>query len=380
MITSSPISQNQRTPIIDILRGWALLSVTIQNYSGVYGWNNHAVKTEPNNLTTTVETVTEIIFGSKGWTLLAILFGFGFSALLKKISENQQSTYLFFIKRMFWLFVFAFMNSLFYGGDILNDYAFLGIVLLLFYRLNSRALFIVGIVILLATPLLQSYLGSLHVLFAPKDRDTFYELYNRHTLVDHIKANLFMRYKWLLRLSYSVIFHLVQLGYLLIGAAMHRSGFLLKTINDRKTIRNSFFVSLVLSVAIYYLQALIEKREWNFNKYYNLFYIQVLCSMMAVTTGIIWLYVSGKLKRLFAALKVIGKMTLTNYITQNIILFFVLVCYKPAWDLIWYLVLAIVVFILQVLFSQWWLKKYNYGLLEWVWRCLSYGRRIQFKK
>jgi len=380
MTNSSPISQNQRTAIIDILRGWALLCVVVINYSGVYGWNNHSLKTAPDKLATAIETITEIIFGSKGWTLLAILFGFGFSALLKKISENQQSSYLFFIKRMLWLFAFAFVNSIFFGGDILNDYAFLGIILLLFYQLNARSLFFIGIGILLVTPILQSYLGRLHVLFAPKDRDAFYELYNRHTLVDHVKANLFMRYKWLLRLSYSVIFHLVQLGCLLIGAALHRSGKLLQLINNRKIIKNTFFVSLLLSIAIYYLQAQIEKREWNFNKYYNLFYIQVLCSMMAVTTGITWLYIGGKLKRIFAALQVVGRMTLTNYITQNIILFFVLVCYKPAWDLIWYLVLAIVVFILQVLFSQWWLKKYNYGILEWLWRCLSYERRIQLKK
>ncbi len=226
MTNISPISQDQRTPIVDILRGWALFSVVIMNYSTIYGWNTHSSKSQSDKLTTILETISELLFGSKGWTLLAILFGYGFSILLKKIDKKQQSKYAFFIKRMSWLFVFAFVNSLFFGGDILTDYAFIGLILLLFYNLSAKSLFITGIAILLLTPSLQSYLGKIHLLFAPKDRDTFYELYNRNTIFDHFKANLFMRYKWMLRLSYSVILHLIQLGYFIIGVALQRSNML----------------------------------------------------------------------------------------------------------------------------------------------------------
>lgn len=380
MSISSPLLQNDRIPVVDVLRGWALFSVVIMNYSSIYQWNNHAVKTGGDDLTSFIEKVSEILLGSKGWTLLAILFGFGFSVLLNKIIRNEQSPYKFFVKRMLWLFVFAFVNTLFLGGDILNDYVFIGILLLLFYRLNSKSLYILGALILLLTPLLQSYLGSLNLLFAPKDRDTFYTLYDRHTFLDHIKANLFMRYKWMLRLSYFIIFHLIQLGCFLIGAALHRSNFFLQIDNKNRRIKAVFFLSLVLSVIIYFLQLAIEKYGWIFNDYYNLYYPQILIIMICTTTGITWLYNAGRLKRFFSALQAYGKLTLTNYVVQNIIAFIILICLKPDWALAWYVLTGIVIYILQIYFSTWWLKKFKFGLLEWLWRCLSYGQIFPLKK
>ena len=217
MINNSPLIQSKRTPLIDILRGWALFSVVIMNFSTIYDWNHHADTAKPNDLTEICETISEVILGSKGWTLLAVLFGFGFSVLLKNTSERGQPVYTFFVGRMLWLFVFAFVNTLFFGGDILNDYAFMGLILLFFYRLNPKSLFILGISTLLLAPILQSYLGRHHLLFTPKSRDTFFLLYSQHDLISHLKANLFMRYKWMLRLSYAIILHLIQLGCFLTG-------------------------------------------------------------------------------------------------------------------------------------------------------------------
>ena len=380
MTNNRPISQNQRIPIIDILRGWALFSVVIMNYLTIYNWNNHSIKTKADNFTSLIESTSEIILGSKGWTLLAILFGFGFSALLKNIIQSGQSKYTFFIKRMLWLFIFAFINTIFFGGDILNDYALMGLILLLFYNFNTKSVFIFGVTILLLTPFLQSYLGRLHLLFAPKDRDIFYKLYNNNNVLDHIKANLFMRYKWMLRLSYSIILHLIQLGCFLIGVVLHRSNFFFQMNSNNKPLKRTFGISLILSITIFFLQLLIDKYEWKFNKYYDLYYPQILCIMISTTSGIIWLYISGKTKSIFSALQATGKMTLTNYMTQNMISFILFICIKPNWALKWYLLTGFIIYILQIFAGKWWLRKYNYGLLEWLWRSLSYGRIFQLKK
>lgn len=380
MTNISPIPQNQRTPIIDILRGWALFSVVLMNYSTIYGWNTNSNKSQSDKLTAIIETSSELLFGSKGWTLLAILFGYGFSILLKNIDKKQQSKYKFFIKRMLWLFVFAFVNTLFFGGDILNDYAFIGIILLLFYKLNPKSLFIIGIAILVLTPFLQSYLGKLHLLFAPKDRDHFYELYNRNDFFYHLKANLFMRYKWMLRLSYSIIFHLIQLGCFIIGVALQRSNMFVQIMTNNRLMKRIFTISLILSIILYFLEQSTEKYDWTINNYYNLHYPQALSIMTSTTSCIVLLYNSNKVKKLFTAIQTVGKMTLTNYVTQNIIAFALFICLKPNWALHYYLTTGILIYIFQVIFSQWWLKRYNYGLLEWLWRSLSYGQMFQLKK
>jgi uncharacterized protein len=42
--------------------------------------------------------------------------------------------------------------------------------------------------------------------------------------------------------------------------------------------------------------------------------------------------------------------------------------------------LAISVFIIQLFISKWWLSKFNYGPVEWLWRVMSYGEVFPFKK
>jgi uncharacterized protein len=380
MISNSPVPQQERTVIVDSLRGWALLSVVLMNYASIYGWNNHAVKTPPDAVTSFLETSTELLLGSKGWTLLAILFGFGFSVLLHNRQQSGASVYWFFIKRMLWLFVFAFVNTLFFGGDILNDYALMGLLLLLFYKCSAKTLFVSATAVLLLTPLLHAYLGRLHVLFSPKSRDLFYSFYDRNTFEDHIRANLVMRYKWMLRLSYSVILHLIQLGCFLLGMALHRSGFFAQLNVHLKKLKQLFLFSFILSAGIYTLQVLIEKNEWTLNSYYNLYYPQILAIMCCTTTGIIWLYTAGKAKRIFSALAVTGKMTLTSYMLQNILAFFLFILLKPGWSLHGYLLTGLLIFLLQVAASKFWLRHYQYGIAEWLWRCLSYGRLFPLKK
>ncbi len=376
----SPVPHNFRTPILDILRGWALFGVVLMNYSTIYSWNTHSNQLESDVFTKIIETSSELLFGSKGWSLLAILFGYGFSILLKNIDNSQRSRVAFFIKRMLLLFVFAFVNTLFFGGDILNDYAFLGLILLLFHQLNSTSLLVIAIAILIFTPILQSYLGKLHLLFAAKDRDHFYTLYNNNNFFDHIKANLFMRYKWMLRLSYSVIFHLIQLGCIIIGVVLQRSNILVQLTTNNKLVKKVFFTSLIISIALYLLGQSIEKYEWAITKYYNLYYPQALSIMTFTTSCIVMWYNSKRNPKLYSALQSIGRMTLTNYVVQNIISFFLFICIKPNWALHYYLLTGITIYFLQVLFSQYWLKGYNYGLLEWLWRSLSYGQMFQLKK
>jgi uncharacterized protein len=38
--------------------------------------------------------------------------------------------------------------------------------------------------------------------------------------------------------------------------------------------------------------------------------------------------------------------------------------------------LVLVIFAVQVVLSAWWLRHFRFGPVEWVWRCLTYGRRF----
>lgn len=37
----------------------------------------------------------------------------------------------------------------------------------------------------------------------------------------------------------------------------------------------------------------------------------------------------------------------------------------------WLLLIAIIIILAQALISKWWLHKFRYGPLEWLWRCFT---------
>jgi uncharacterized protein len=36
--------------------------------------------------------------------------------------------------------------------------------------------------------------------------------------------------------------------------------------------------------------------------------------------------------------------------------------------------------LLMLVWSKWWLDRFNYGPLEWLWRCLTYGRLVSLRR
>jgi uncharacterized protein len=38
------------------------------------------------------------------------------------------------------------------------------------------------------------------------------------------------------------------------------------------------------------------------------------------------------------------------------------------------------VFIVQLVFCKWWLQRYTYGPVEWIWRSLTFGKWFPLKK
>lgn len=82
----------------------------------------------------------------------------------------------------------------------------------------------------------------------------------------------------------------------------------------------------------------------------------------------------------FARIRVLapaGRMALTNYLTQSLVSTLFFYGYGAGqWGLArsWRVVFVAIVFALQVAFSHWWLARFRYGPMEWVWRAFTYRR------
>jgi uncharacterized protein len=80
----------------------------------------------------------------------------------------------------------------------------------------------------------------------------------------------------------------------------------------------------------------------------------------------------------FAWLSDVGRMALTNYILQSAVFSVLFSGYGLGLhghlQRGWQVLLAVALFAAQVLFSRWWMARYRFGPLEWLWRALTYLR------
>ena len=94
--------------------------------------------------------------------------------------------------------------------------------------------------------------------------------------------------------------------------------------------------------------------------------------------GVVVLLLHGRWRDWLAPLAPVGRMALSNYILQSALGTLFFYGYGLGhWGMprAQQLLYVVVVFALQVLLSRWWLAKFRFGLLEWLWRWVTYGRR-----
>lgn len=384
--TVIPIQQNQRTAIVDMLRGWALLGVVLMNYIDYfYIGLDRAYK--PDTFGRALEATGNILFAGKSWTMLSMLFGYGFAVLMQNIAAKGMQPAVFFTRRMFWLLVLALINSMLFFGDILKDYAILGMVLLLLHRLSAKAALIVSIVLfVVAAPLVSGYLVRIKAPGGMGLVEPHLPLLYSHNPLKVLWFGLVGTYKFeFAALSYLITVHINMLGCFLLGLAAQKIDFFNRLSENKKAVKWIFFSTLLLSISFPLYFIFISKPDWAIYKYYRFGFINIISTMLFVVSAICWLYVSGKLKAFFKNMQVIGRMTLTNYMTQNALALLLFSGFGLGWaqhkvHVGWYLLSALVIYIIQIYFSRWWLQHYRYGPVEWVWRQLSYHKRLPLKK
>ncbi|MBI4811205.1 MAG: DUF418 domain-containing protein [Ignavibacteriales bacterium] len=82
-------------------------------------------------------------------------------------------------------------------------------------------------------------------------------------------------------------------------------------------------------------------------------------------------------KRL-SPLAAVGRTAVSNYLFQSVVCTTIFLSYGfglygqvgPALGL----ALTILIFLMQLIISQWWIKRFQFGPVEWIWRSLTYGK------
>ena len=105
-----------------------------------------------------------------------------------------------------------------------------------------------------------------------------------------------------------------------------------------------------------------------------LFYMTSLTKILQTTPG----------RRILNVLKPVGRMALTNYLTQTLIC--ILLFYNFGFDLVAELgfghitLIVLGILIMQIICSNIWMKHFRFGPLEWLWRSLTYKKRVGIRQ
>jgi uncharacterized protein len=111
--------------------------------------------------------------------------------------------------------------------------------------------------------------------------------------------------------------------------------------------------------------------------------ISMFALSIAYLSGLVILYRRPGWHDKLAVFAPVGKMALTNYLMQSF--FMVFLFYGFGLNLLggvgvgFCVVLSVILFGFQVVISRWWLTRFRFGPMEWVWRSMTYGERPTFR-
>lgn len=180
----------------------------------------------------------------------------------------------------------------------------------------------------------------------------------------------------------SVGFAIIVLGLFLLGAWFIRAGVMTDPAAHLRLFRWLAWLGIPLGIGLSVAGVLLAPshlRGQNDAAFQVGMGLGLLGSLAASLgyIGAIVLGLHGRLRRWLALLAPAGRMALTNYIAQSVIGTWVFYGYGLGqWGMprAQQLLYVLLVFALQVLASRWWLARFRYGPLEWLWRWATYGR------
>jgi uncharacterized protein len=386
----------QRVLLVDALRGFALMGLFLVHSIELFElyWQNPVASK--------VHDIIFFLFAGKAYAIFAMLFGISFFIIMDKQAKKGVDFRLRFAWRLALLFGIGTLNSMVYSGEVLQVLAGYGFFLILAYRIPTKWLVVLAIAFLLTPNLIYHYWTAINNFPGANDRlysailyDQTGPVWTKGTLPEVLAFNVstgsLAKWYWFFEGSRG----LQLFGLFFIGLVFGRIGFLvhpLRFIRLRKTL---FVFAILGSLGLFALQKYLATPEinalWPHGNMAKSFLDEIVGGYfcMAFMTILVLSFIAVYLKpigqRILDVLAPVGRMSLTIYVTQSL-------CGVPffygyglnMWDKlsqIQALLIGIVFFTLQVLFAHWWLKRYHYGPLEWVWRAATYLTvKVPFKR
>ena len=362
--TGQPVTSHERILALDVFRGFAMFGVLI-------AYTMWSLGTAPDvswsALDNRLGELVNFFVDGKFYTILATLFGFGFSIQLGRAADDAAAVDIY-CRRLAVLAAIGLAHALLLrNGDILLPYALTGYLMIPFRNARDRTILIAALVAFLIPAVAGMASKSLGI--AIPDRP---QIQNAPYLVENAA---WVRYWY----RTAIFTWPTNLTLFLFGLLLGRHRVLDKIRDRPRTLITIVLCGLGVGTALFFVdRALVHARWASIGSVTGLiFTIHCWGMSSAYIAALLLALRTNAGERMLMPLSAIGRMALTNYLSQAAII--VPLCLAFGWfdqfTPTRSLALALILFIfVQLPFSLMWLRHFEFGPAEWVWRMLTYGR------
>jgi len=405
MQSLTPVQSAERIHLIDALRGIAILGIFIANLPVGFSFYNASLpNTGPWFHPWDKQTVfiEHLLIEGKFYSIFSLLFGWGLAIQLKRSELKGLTPVSFVRRRLLFMFLLGLAHLLLlWTGDIVAFYALVGFVFLWIRKWNDRKLFITAFILLLSPILLYYLKMKFEWMMAPAGI-----LYQTGEKIDIHVAGIGGFEEFVKKLKYGNYFDHLQtllsgvfyrfgdlvfqsripkvLGMFILGYLLGKDDRYKQLITNTKLLWSIAIGGLILGLPCNYMLAhyMEEGKYYNLGMeglYQTIVYAFGVAPLALAYVALFFLAARTSFgKKAVAILQPVGKMAFSNYILQSLVGCFVFYGFGFAMlhqvGPVYTTLFAFLVFIGQIIFSTLWLKYFNYGPVEWLWRSGTYGK------
>lgn len=404
--TVTPVQPGERIQLIDIVRGFAIFGILLvnmemfhQSFMGyAYGLN------PPTTLLDQWARWFIAFFGeAKFYSTFAFLFGLGMAIQYERAQAKGVRFVPFYLRRLAVLLGFGLIHAyLCWVGDILILYSVLGAILLLAFRNRKPKTLLIWCVIFLLIPLLinGALFGVVEVgRMTPDGAEMIQQVFAEQTQIatetaaqaDRVYATgSFIQITQQRAQEMNTVYitwpfmAFNVLAMFVLGFYTGKQQIFAQIPATLPFIRKVWWWGLIVGIIGNLLYVIFGAMSVR-----SLPSIPLLIALTGQTFGapalalfymssLAWLWQRPAWQARLARLAAVGRMAISNYLLQSLIC--TTLFYGYGFGLYHQvgiaagLLLTVVIYALQIPLSNWWLARFRFGPVEWLWRSLTYGK------
>lgn len=400
MTHTQTITPKKRINSIDALRGFALIGIMLLHCMERFDLTLAPVVESPfwQAIDTAVYDSLYFLFSGKSYAMFSLLFGLSFFMQM----DSQAAKGVDFRGRFLWrlalLFLFGYINGLVYMGEFFMVYAVLGVFLIPLYKVPTRWLLVLCVLLFLQIPAVISFVSLLSDNVANEPTaaaaymDRLFEraadVFINGSLMDVLSFNTFDGQSAKCLWVFNNFRYLQLLGLFIAGMLIGRQGI---HKSEEKMVKYShLFLPYCLAFwAVFYAVAFLlpvwgvdgfalRVGQTLFKTYGN------LGQMMVYFCGFTLLYYRYKGQKVLDRIAPVGRMSVTNYMVQSIVgvsLFYGFGGnFAVEFNYLQSFLLGAAFCVIQIAYSNWWIKRFYYGPMEWLWRSLTWFQVVPLSR